>query len=211
MRLTTLCTLLTVFCNGSLWASSQNHFVRPEFTSIGNEQSEVAIGDTKISDDLMSDNGVAAAKTETAQASDVSQGETSKPDSKKLTPEFSVRLISYKSKKSIKASTKLVSKPKSMTVAQKASEGNYTIQLSSFLTEGEARAALEKFQKSNNSLTWMSTAEVKGVVRYRIYNGHYKTLKEARAAQSKVAADSGVKEAFVQKVFVKLTAENDLK
>jgi len=193
--------MLVVFLIGRLSSAQQRRYNRPSFTSIDNE-SHVAIGDTKITDDVTGDG-----------PAEVTGGGTVNEAKSEPAPEggFSVRLISIRGTKGIKSKIKTQIKSKLIAAKQKSNEGNFTIQLSSFLTEAEAKNALIEFQKGRTSLVWMSTAEVKGVIRYRIYSGHYKTFAEAQGAQSKTAQDSGVKEAFVQKVFTKLTAENDLK
>jgi len=79
-------------------------------------------------------------------------------------------------------------------------DGVYTIQLSSFLTADKAKREVDKFLAHGLKDTWVMTAEVTGKTVYRVCVGHFKTGKEARAAQSKIAELSGLTEAFIQKI-----------
>ena len=133
--------------------------------------------------------------------------ETEEPAEKTAdTSGFSVRLVSLHGAKKVKPKSTSSNK----TALASNSDENFTIQLSSSLTEGEAKNSLAQLQKSTLSpAIWMATAQVDGKTRYRVYYGHFKSMGEAQSAKANVAKESGIKQAFVQKVFGKLTAKND--
>jgi septal ring-binding cell division protein DamX len=85
--------------------------------------------------------------------------------------------------------------------------GAYTVQLSSYLTEAEARTQMAQMGSTLND-TWILTATVDGKNRFRVCSGHFQTWKEAQAARPSIVTKSGIKQAFVQKLFSSLTAKN---
>lgn len=98
--------------------------------------------------------------------------------------------------------------PIKLRIAAKESVSGYTIQVSSFDTEKEAQDFSKRIPIGKYDSAWVMSAVVKGVVHYRVCIGRFKTLSDARYAQFTVATESGIKEAFVQKIPAHLTASN---
>jgi hypothetical protein len=186
---------------------------RPGYDSLSPQQQEVVSAESKPN--AKTDTNIPAVSADN-QVDDQSSAQTAEQDeetdehatpvaeTEKQPEGFSVRLVSLHAQKTLRPSLKTAGKKTALA----KSDTNFTIQLSSFLTEQEAKTALETFQKNKVADLWMSTADALGKTRYRVYSGHFKTLTAARAARAKAIEQSGVKQAFAQKVFAKLTAKN---
>jgi len=84
----------------------------------------------------------------------------------------------------------------------------YTIQISAFFTDSEAKKEKDRLLALKTSDITIVVVNVGGKTVYRICTGIFKTRSEAMKSIKKVAHETGIKNVFVQKMIPKMTASN---